>query len=179
MATFDKNSALLIIDMLNDFICEGRPLEVPAARGIVSAIQKAREKAYQAGAKVVYSCDNHIPNDPEFQAWPPHAVIGTEGAQVIEDLAPKEGDSVVPKHTILPFHDTGLDTRLRELGVKKLFITGVLTDICVYHAAASAAVRGYDTTILTDCVAALTPEDHEYALRQAVRIFKVKLESIS
>ena len=179
MTQFDRNSALLVIDMLNDFVREGRALEVPEARRIIPALQRAIAAARRAGAKIVYVCDNHIPNDPEFKAWPPHAVVGTEGSQVISELAPQPGDITVAKRYLLPFHNNDLDGYLREFGIKRVVVTGVLTDICVYHAVSDATVRGYETTVLTDCVAALTPEDHAFALKQMERLFKAKLEKVS
>lgn len=179
MITFDKQTALVIIDMLNDFLRLGASLEVPAAREIIPTIQRAREAAYQAGAKVIYICDNHIPDDPEFAEWPPHAVIGTAGAEVIPELAPRAEDIFVPKRYLLPFYNTELEQRLQENDIKRIVLTGVLTDICIYHTAADAKMRGYEIIVLTDGVAALSDEDHNFALRQMQRLFGAKLESAS
>ncbi len=178
MIAFDKNSALLVIDMLNDFVREGRSLEVPAARQIIPAIQEAIEAARRGGAKVIYVCDHHIIDDPEFKAWPRHAVIGTEGSEVVEELAPEEGDIIVGKRYLLPFYNNDLDGYLRENDIKRVVLSGVLTDICIYHAAADASVRGYNVTVLQDCVAALSEEDHNFALRQMERLFKANIERV-
>jgi len=178
MVRFDKESALVIVDMLNDFVREGAVLEVPAARALIPALQKAREAAYRAGAVVIYVCDNHRRDDPEFKAWPPHAVAGSDGAQVVGELAPGEKDLVVAKRRFSGFFGTDLDLYLREAGIKRIVLAGVLTDICVYHTAADACMRGYEVSVLTDCVAALTEQDHNFALKQMQRLFGAALEKV-
>jgi nicotinamidase-related amidase len=66
------DKALLIIDMLNDFINEGASLEVPAGRKIVPTISKLLNYARDKAWSVLYLCDNHKKTDPEFKIWPPH-----------------------------------------------------------------------------------------------------------
>ena len=91
--------AFLVIDMLNDFVLKGAPLEVPSARSIISALRKEIASARQKGIPVIYICDAHVPRDPEFAIWPHHAVRGTKGSQVIDELKPEKGDIIVPKTT--------------------------------------------------------------------------------
>ena len=71
--------ALLIIDMLNDFVFEGAPLEVPETRKIIPVIKKEIKEAKTKGIPVIYICDAHDKNDKEFSkfGWPAHAVKGT------------------------------------------------------------------------------------------------------
>jgi len=167
--------ALLIIDMLNDFLLPGASLQVPAARRIIPNIAREVAAARAEGVPIVYICDHHAPNDPEFAQWPPHAVAGTPGADVIKELAPQPGDVIVPKTTLSGFYRTDLEARLKELDVESVTVTGVLTDICVYWIAGEAALRGWKPEIPRDCVAALTEEDHATALRQVQRLFGAKI----
>ena len=76
------NKALLIIDMLNDFVLEGSPLEVPDTRGIIPNIQDKLQKAREQSNPIIYICDSHEKNDQEFarMGWPPHALAGSRGA---------------------------------------------------------------------------------------------------
>ncbi len=159
--------ALLVIDMLNDFVLEGAPLEVPAARAVVPEIRREIDKTREAGVPVIYVCDSHQPDDPEFRRfnWPPHAVRGTEGAKVVEDLSPGEDDYVVEKTTYSAFYDTELQALLERLGVKRLRLTGCVTHICVLFTASDAVLRGYEVEVVKDAVAGLAPDDHEAGLR--------------
>lgn len=170
--------ALLIIDMLNDFVREGAPLEVPAARAILPAVQARVAAARTRGAAVIYVCDAHRPDDPEFSrmGWPPHAVKGTKGAEVVADLAPLETDPVVEKISYSGFHRTGLEGILQALGVSELTLTGVVTNICVLYIAYEAVVRGYRVTVPADCVAPLDPADGEFALKQMEQVLGVTVE---
>src|SRR4030066_1977572 len=105
-----KRSALLVIDMLEDFVRPGAPLEVPQTRKILPAIARRVSRARREEELVVYVCDSHRKNDPEFarMGWPPHAVEGTPGAGVVASLAPSPGDVVVEKRTYSGFHGTPL-----------------------------------------------------------------------
>jgi nicotinamidase-related amidase len=84
-----KKEALLIIDMLNDFVRLGAPLEVPDNRKIVRNIQQEVNSARAEGRPVIYVCDAHAPDDKEFSrfGWPAHAVQGRKALE-IDDCAP-------------------------------------------------------------------------------------------
>lgn len=171
----DANTALLICDMLNDFIKNGAPLEVPAARDIIPAIKKEIHSARKSGIPVIYCCDTHKNNDPEFSLWPSHAVKGTEGAHIVKELEPEKGDYIISKSTYSCFYKTSLQKLLKQLGATHLIITGVVTNICVLYTVSEAYARGYTVTIPENCVAALTQKDHKYALQQMKRIFSAKI----
>ena len=162
-----KKEALLVIDMLNDFVLPGAPLEVPDTRKTIPVIRKEIERAHAAGSPVIYVCDSHEPDDPEFSrfGWPPHAVKGTKGAAVVDELKPSEDDIVVRKTTYSGFYNTDLDETLKQLGVGSLRLTGDVTHICIMFTASDAVLRGYDVTVVEKGVAGLAPEDHEAAIR--------------
>lgn len=162
-----KNAkALLIIDMLNDFVLKGAPLEVPRARAIVGNIKKQVNKARRSKTPIIYCCDSHSRNDREFGLWPPHAVRGTRGAAVIDELKPRREDIVIHTHTYSGFYRTTLDRTLKGLGARHLILTGVVTNICILYTAADAYMRGYEVSVPEDCAAAFRAEDHRFALRQ-------------
>jgi len=175
---FDGSTALLIVDMLNDFVRPDGALPVPKAEAIIPAIERARRAAREAGAILFYVCDAHRPDDPEFGEWPPHAVAGTQGARVVEELAPGPEDVVVPKRRFSGFFGTDLDLHLRERRIGRIVLCGVLTDICIYHTAADAHQHRYEIAVVRDGVAAATDEEHEFALRQMERLFATKLVDI-
>lgn len=168
-------SALLIIDMLNDFVLPGAPLEVPDTRKIIPNIEREIEKARAEGYPIVYVCDAHAPDDKEFQIWGRHCVKGSQGARVIDELEPEPKDTVVEKTTYSGFFNTRLEGVLKEIGATDLILTGCVTNICIMFTASDAVLRGYKVTVPKDCVAGLNKEDHEFALRQMEKVLKVKI----
>jgi nicotinamidase-related amidase len=169
--------ALLVIDMLNDFVLEGAPLEVPRSREVLPAIKREIEAARKEGRPVIYVCDAHQRDDVEFSrfGWPPHAVEGTEGAQVVQELAPRSADVVVKKRTYSGFYQSRLQEVLEGLGVDTLRLTGCVTHICVLFTASDAVLRGYRVRVVRDAVAGLAPEDHEAALRIMKNVLGVEI----
>ncbi len=161
-----NKKALLVIDMLNDFVVKGAPLEVPGARGIVGNIKRETNKVRRNQIPVIYCCDRHSKDDREFEVWPPHAVKGTRGAEVIDELRPRKGDIVIHTRTYSSFYRTALERTLKGLGVRHLILTGVATNICILYTAVDAYMRGYEVSVPEGCVAAFSTEDHRFALRQ-------------
>ena len=172
-----KNEALLVIDMLNDFVLPGAPLEVPDTRKIISNITQEVNSARASGRPVIYVCDAHAGDDKEFTkfGWPAHAVQGTKGAEVIDELAPLPGETVVNKNTYSGFYSTRLDGVLKLLGVNSLRLTGCVTNICILFTAADAVLRDYQVTVVEDGVAGIAREDHDAALRIMKNVLGVKL----
>lgn len=169
--------ALLIIDMLNDFVLEGAPLEVPNTRKIIPVIKEEIKKAKKEGNPIIYICDSHEEEDKEFSkfGWPSHAVKGTKGSEIIEELRPGEEDIIIKKNTYSGFYNTKLDETLKSLGIDSLKITGCVTHICVMFTASDAVLRDYKVTVLKDGVAGISEEDHEAALRIMKNVMGVKI----
>lgn len=168
---------LLVIDMLEDFVAESGALRVPATAAVLPRIAEEVADARRRGEPVVYLCDAHDPEDPEFSrmGWPPHAVKGTPGARVVAALTPGPEDPVVEKTTYSGFHGSLLEEVLRERAVDTVRLTGCVTNICVLYTSADAAMRGYDVEVVEDAVAGLDPRDHEWALRQIEQVLGGKV----
>ncbi len=163
--------------MLNDFVLEGAPLEVPDTRKIIPVIQDEIDSARLSGMPVIYICDAHEPEDKEFRkfGWPAHAVRGTRGAEIVSDLRPGSEDIVVRKTTYSGFYGTTLDKTLKRLSVDSLRLTGDVTHICVLFTASDAVLRDYTVTVVEDGVAGLSREDHDAALRIMKNVMAVKI----
>jgi nicotinamidase-related amidase len=160
-------TALVIVDMLNDFISERGALYIGAAgQRIVPVIAAELERARQGDMPVFYLCDRHRPDDREFAVWPAHCVAGSWGAQIITDLAPRAEDHLIPKRRYSGFYGTDLDPCLRELGISEIILTGVCTNICVLYTAADARMRNLEVTVVRDGVATFDEEAHRFALRE-------------
>lgn len=169
--------ALLVIDMLNDFVREGAPLEVPETRKVVPVIRKEIEQARTQGNPVIYICDTHEKNDREFSRfnWPVHAVEGTKGSEVVDELKPNEGDIVISKKTYSGFYKTALEQTLKDLNVDSVRLTGCVTHICIMFTASDAVLREYNVSVVEKGVAGLAKEDHDAALRIMKNVLGVKI----
>ena len=169
--------ALLVIDLLEDFVRPGAPLEVPRTRAILPAVRRRIARARRGGELVVYVCDAHRKKDPEFSrmGWPPHAVRGTRGAAVASEISPAPGDVVVEKTTYAGFYRTSLQSVLRRHGVRAVALVGCVTNICILYIASEAALRGYDVTVDEALVAGLDDASHAFALDQLEKVFGVRV----
>ena len=169
--------ALVVVDMLNDFVRPGAPLEVPETRAILPALRRRIRKARRDGELVVYVCDSHRKDDPEFtrMGWPAHAVEGTPGAGVVSTIAPEPGDVVVEKRTYSGFYGTPLHFVLRRYGIQSLTLAGCVTNICILFISAESTIRGYDVTVDERYVAGLSRKDHAIALDQMNKVFGVRV----
>lgn len=172
---FKERSALLVIDMLNDFIKEGGSLVVPGAERIVPRLREIIQKARAEHVPVIFVTDAHQHQDSEFSDWPPHAIQDTWGGQVIDELAPQKEDFLVRKRRFSSFFGTDLELLLRELGVDNLYLTGVLTNICVYATALDARMRGYGVTVFGDGVASLNEETDQFIFQQLKDVLRAEV----
>lgn len=172
-----SKEALLIIDMLNDFVLRGAPLEVPDTRRVIPEIKREIRKARLRRDPVIYICDAHRPDDMEFSkfGWPSHAVKGTKGAEIAKELMPQKGDIIIEKKTYSGFFNTRLQGILRRLGIKSLRLTGCVTHICVMFTASDAVLRDYKVAVVKDGVAGLSKKDHDAGLRIMKNVLGVKI----
>lgn len=161
-------TALLVVDMLNDFT-DG-VLANPAAKGIIDPIAQLAERARGADDwVVVYGNDAHQLNDVELGVFPPHAMAGTSGAEVIEELRPQEGDLIVPKRFYSAFTETDLQARLRSWDVGRLVVVGQHTDCCVRHTCYDAFVRGYELVACPDGTTIFGPSAGGHLMERQAR----------
>jgi len=169
--------ALVVIDMLEDFVRPGAPLEVPQTRDILPAVRRRIRRARRSGELVVYLCDAHRKNDPEFarMGWPAHAVAGTKGAAVVRELSPEPGDVVVEKKSYSGFYRTSLQSVLRRHDVREVNLAGCVTNICILYIGAEAAIRDYDVTVDEALVAGLDDASHAFALDQMEKVFGIRV----
>lgn len=159
--------ALIVIDMLNDFIEEGGALETgEAGRNIVPFVQ-AKIKEYRSkDYPVIYVCDNHEIDDREFEMFQSHCVKGSRGSEIIDDLEVKDTDKIIYKRRYSSFYGTDLDLYLRERDIKEIALVGVCTNICVLYTSADARNIDYNVNVYKDGVASFDNEAHDFALKE-------------
>ena len=163
-------TALVVIDMQNDFVKRGGSLlcRTPRRRSRRSDASWISRAA--ARMRVVYSQDTHRQGDPEWELWPEHCREGSWGWEIIAELAPGRR-LVLRKLRYDAFFGTPLDHLLRLWGIDTLIICGTVANICVQYTAASAALRWYPVVIPRDAISALEPFDLEASLRQTAFVF--------
>lgn len=160
--------ALIVVDMLNDFILEGGALYSGKKAGeivgfIKDKIREFRENKYP----IIFLCDNHEIDDKEFDMFPPHCIAGQYGSEIIEDIEVKDEDKIIKKRRYSGFFGTDLDLYLREKKVEEIYLVGVCTNICVLYTAADARNLGYTVNIYEEGVATFDEEAHDFALKEA------------
>ncbi len=168
-------TALVVVDMQNDFVKEGGSLVVPDAEATISAVRALLDLARQSGMKVVFTQDTHTDGDPEWEIWPEHVREGSWGWQIVDEIAPREDELVIRKVRYDAFYGTHLDHYLRVWDVDTLVICGTVANICVHYTAASAALRWFEVVVPRDATSALDPFDLEASLRQTSFLFVGKI----
>ena len=168
--------AILVIDMLNDFVGEKAPLRCPGGETIIPDLQKlfkwvcGREND---DVHLVHIQEAHRKNDADFRVRPVHAVDGTWGSDFIQELYPEEGEYIVKKRRHSGFAHTDLDLYLREENIDTVVVTGVWTNVCVRSTATDALANAYKVITLSDGCASKTEEMHEYGLNDLSIFTKV------
>jgi len=168
--TRDK-TALLVIDMQNDFVRAGAIMEVPQAKEQLPDIARLIATCRRLDVPVIYTVHE---TDPaccplELLAFPHLKDAGmrrgTEGVEVVAKLAPAPGETVIHKHRFSAFYQTELELILRSMGaVDTLIICGTVTNICCEATARDAFYRDYKVIFGDDICSALTPEIHSATL---------------
>jgi nicotinamidase/pyrazinamidase len=182
MERYDATTALIIVDVQNDFADPKGSLFVQGGPGILPLVNSEAQKATDAGAFVVYTQDWHPESTPHFARdggiWPVHCVAGTWGADfhpALEVLGPsvKKGSNGEDGYSGFSMRDpttgetkpTELEGLLRERGIERVVIAGLATDYCVSATALDASRLGFGTEVLQDAIAAvnLQPDDEAKA----------------
>lgn len=167
---------LIIVDMLNDFLHPKGVLYCgDKARKIIEPTAKLVKWFRSKGFPVIYIQDAHDPDDKEFNRFPPHAVKGTWGSEIIEELKPEPGDITIPKKRFSAFFGTNLDKILEEYNPGEVWVVGVCTSICVMDTVADLRNRDYNVIIPTNCVADFDQEMHSFALKRMEKIYCVSI----
>jgi len=183
MADYDPTTALVVVDVQNDFADPAGSLSVRRAGRILPRVNAHVERAVAAGALVAYTQDWHPASTPHFAKdggiWPVHCVAGTWGAELHRDLVVKgpivrKGSNGEDGYSGFTMRDptsgeerpTELEGLLREGGVARVVICGLATDYCVNATALDAQRLGFETEVLTSAIAAvdLQPGDGDRAL---------------
>ncbi len=167
--------AVLVVDMLKGFLEPGYPLYCgDGSRNIIPKVVNLLKDKTASAVPLLYLCDNHHQEDPEFSMYPAHCIRGTEESRIIDELSPYPGN-IIPKTTFSGFYQTDLERRLKEISPQTIFVVGVCTDICIQYVVADLRVRGYETVVWEECVASFNQEGHHHALGYMEKILGAKV----
>jgi nicotinamidase-related amidase len=170
LRVMSKRSAIIIVDLLKGFFKNNPTLPDPLdAKSLFGTVRRVIDAGRRERVNIVFIKDNFLPEevpiDKHFKIYGPHCIIGTPDAEVVDELDPKPGDFQIRKKHYSAFNSTRLDAVLRELDVKRLYMTGAWTEACVQHTVIDAFYLNYEIFVVSDGVSSPHREAHEYALR--------------
>jgi nicotinamidase-related amidase len=173
---FLRMKALLVIDMINDFLNPRGALYCgEGARKIIPRVRDLVDAFVAKNHLIVYLKDAHDLHDKEFELFHPHAIQGTWGGEVIPELAPPPGARVVDKKRFTAFYGTDLGKILAEAHPEEVWVSGVVTSICVMDTVGDLRNRDYTVVVPVAAVADFDPQFHDFALKRMQRVYGARL----
>ena len=181
--TFDATTtALLAIDMQRDFLddggyCAAAGDDVSSGQAIIPAFGRVLSAARQAGLRIIHTREGYLADGSDMSALKRERnsagssgplgrflIRGEPGQDIIPELYPQTGETVIDKPGFSAFYRTGLEAVLAEAGITHLILMGVTTQCCVHSTLRSAVDRGFWCLTVEDCCAALDPDLHNGAM---------------
>jgi nicotinamidase-related amidase len=179
-----KKTAMIVVDMQNDFVAPGAALETPAAREMVPKLAEALRICRDAGIKIIYTahvhrrdgCDMGLSHDLHPAIANREVLVdGTPGVDIYSELAPAAGEHVIKKHRYSGFFGTDLDIILREWGVDTVIVSGTTTENCCHATARDAMFRNYRVVFLSDATATYDYPDRGFGAMAAADVHHATL----
>jgi nicotinamidase-related amidase len=154
--------AVIVIDMVKDNLSAASDAVMSMqGRAIIPAVNNVTQAFRTRNLPVVFASDSFFPDDFIFKGkMKPHALRGTTGAKLAEELLTSENDVVVPKRRFSAFYKTDLDQTLRMFGVDAVALCGIATQFCVLSSAFDALSQDFQCVILEDCCASYDINAH-------------------
>ena len=154
-----EKTAMIVVDMQNDFVQEGAPIEIPRARAMVPRLNRLLDVCRAHQIPVIYI--HHVIRGGDIDAGrlaDHHEAIrnnkaiiaGTSNVEIYEGLKPHPGDLVVAKPRYSAFYGTDLEAILRSKGIDTLIISGTVTNVCCESTTRDAFSRDYKVIFLSD-----------------------------
>jgi nicotinamidase/pyrazinamidase len=171
--------ALLIVDLQNDFAKPGGALYFPGAENVILPIVELAKEFKKRGLPIIYTRDWHEDNDYEFSIWGVHCLHDTKGSEIVDELKEVldgyEKAYEIKKSRYSAFYGTNLENLLRELDIRRVYVGGLVTHICVLFTVEELRNRGIETVVYSTCVDSFDKEMHNFALREMEEVLLAKV----
>jgi nicotinamidase-related amidase len=183
-----QKTAMIVVDMENDFVASGAPLETPAGRAMLPTLKRALAFCRAQGIHVIYTTHAHRRDGCDMgrfaDLWSPiknrtGLVDGEPGVDIYAEIAPRADEIVIKKHRYSAFYGTDLGIILRGLGVDTVVITGVTTENCCHATARDALFRDYKVVFLSDATATFDYPDVGQGGMSAAEVHRATLIILS
>ena len=177
-------TAVVVIDMQNDFVAPGAPLETPMGQELLPRLQKLLEHARKTGMRVIFTTHAHRRDGCDMglygEIWPPieeraGLVDGEPGIDIFPDVAPVGAEFVIKKHRYSGFFGTDLDIILRTEKIDTVAVTGVTTENCCHATARDAMFHGYRVAFISDATGTFDYPDIGFGAIPAAEVHRVSL----
>ncbi|MER2060816.1 MAG: isochorismatase family cysteine hydrolase [Niallia sp.] len=169
-----SNTALLIIDMINDFNFDHGNILAEKALIIAEQIQLLKNQCQKENIPIIYINDHYNLWQAELNKVVEYC-SNEKSDQVIDKIKPNDSDYFLIKPRHSAFYGTALYTLLNQLQVKKLILTGIAGNICVLFTANDAYMREYPLLIPDNCIASVDDKDNQYAIRMMKNVMSAKI----
>ncbi|WP_240373959.1 cysteine hydrolase family protein [Bacillus piscicola] len=179
-----KKTALLVVDMQNDFMASGAPLETAMGQEFLPRLKEVLNFSRDKGISVIYTAHVHREDGSDMglygEIYPPVAeraclIDETPGTEIYPEVAPLENEPVIKKHRYSAFFGTDLDIILRNKGIETVAIVGLTTEDCCFAAARDAMYRGYKVAFLSDVTGTYDYADIGFGVVPAAEVHRVCL----
>jgi ureidoacrylate peracid hydrolase len=179
-----RRTAMIVVDMQNDFVAEGAKLQSKQAHAMVPKLAATLRFCREQGIRVVYTAHVHRADGCDMglydDLYPPIAdrsslVDGSPGVEIYKELAPAPGEHVIKKHRYSGFFATDLDLILREWGITAVVISGTTTENCCHATARDAMFHNYKVAFLSDATGTFDYPDVGWGAMSAAEVHKAML----
>jgi biuret amidohydrolase len=177
-------TALIIVDMENDFVAEGAPLRATMAPAVVPPLKQALAHARRTGMRLIFTTHAHRRDGCDMgvygSVWPPIVarvglVEGDQGIEIYDALKPLSHEVVLKKRRYSAFYGTDLDIILRSSGIEAAIISGVTTENCCHATARDALFHNHGVIFLSDATGTFDYPDLGYGAMSAAEVHRASL----
>ncbi len=183
-----KRTAMIVVDMQNDFVANGAALQSRQAHDMVPRLAETLKFCREQGMPVIYTAHVHRRGGCDMgrfrDLYPPIAnsaslVDDTDGADIYPDLKPQAGEIVVKKHRYSGFFGTDLNIILQGYGVDSVVVTGTTTENCCHATARDAMFHNYRVAFLSDATGTFDYPDMGYGAMSAEDVHRATLRILA
>jgi len=179
-----KTTAMIVVDMQNDFVADGAVLQSRQAFAMVPKLAATLKFCRDQGIRVIYTAHVHRKDGCDMglydDLYPPIAqraslVDETQGVEIYKDIAPAPGEHVIKKHRYSAFFATDMDLILREWGITSVVVSGTTTENCCHATARDAMFHNYKVAFLSDATGTFDYPDVGWGAMSAQQVHEATL----